>query len=192
MCRQAREKGFPASGETALPTTGAPLPSGSSGRRPLRWVRVIGKRDTAVVAEQEQTVAEHPRLQISQQFMAAIGRSDVDGACSLLSPTASYHVEGDHSLSGTFSADQVVEHLLTLIRRTSGTFDATKFDDWLIGDLYAACVVQVTFHADGRRFSGRVIFLFRFDGADLIDRVTVLFEDGDAIARFFGGKTPTG
>jgi ketosteroid isomerase-like protein len=124
--------------------------------------------------------------------MAAIERSDVEGAVSLLSPTATYRVEGVHSLSGTFSAHEVVDHLLAMIQRTSGTFDATKFDDWLIGEHYAGCIVQVTFHADGRRYSGQVIFLFRFDQADLIDRVTVMFEDADAISRFFGGKSPAG
>jgi hypothetical protein len=132
------------------------------------------------------------RLQLAQDFMAAIGRSDVEGAINLLSPIATYRVEGVHSLSGTFSADEVVDHLLTMIRRTSGTFDATKFDDWLIGELYAGCVVQVTFHAEGRRYSGHVMFLFRFDSTDLIDRVTVFFEDAEVISRFFGEKTPEG
>ena len=73
-----------------------------------------------------------------------------------------------------------------MIQRTSGTFDVTKFDDWLIGDLYAGCVAHVTFHAEGRRYAGQVMFLFRFDRADLIDRVTVTFEDVEAVSRFFG------
>jgi ketosteroid isomerase-like protein len=124
--------------------------------------------------------------------MDSIGRSDVEGAVSLLSPTATYRVEGDHSLAGTFTAHTTVDHLMTMVRRTSGTLDVMKFDDWLIGQHYAACVVEITFHADGRRFSGQVIFLLRFDTADLIDRVTVFFEDADAVARFFGGTAPAG
>ena len=64
--------------------------------------------------------------------------------------------------------------------------DATKFEDWLTGEHYVGCVVQVTFHAERRRFSGRVVYLLRFDEADLIDRVTVFFEDADAISRFLG------
>jgi hypothetical protein len=130
------------------------------------------------------------RLQRAQRFMVAIGSSDVEGAIRLLSPTATYCVEGAHALSGTFTADEVVDHLLAMVRRTSGTFNATKFDDWLIGEHYAGCVVQVTFHADGRRFSGQVMFLFKFDSTDLIDRVTVFFEDAESISRFFGGKLP--
>jgi ketosteroid isomerase-like protein len=126
------------------------------------------------------------RLQLAQQFMASIGRSDVDGAISLLSPSASYRVEGVHSLAGTFSADEAVDHLRTMIERTSRTFDATKFDDWLIGDHYVGSVVQVKLQAAGRRYSGIVVFLFRFDHDDLIDKVTVHFEDPDAISRFFG------
>jgi hypothetical protein len=70
--------------------------------------------------------------------------------------------------------------------QASGTFDATKFDDWLIGEHYAGCVVEVTFHAAARRYSGQVVFLFRFDSVDLIDRVNVFFDDADAISRFFG------
>ena len=79
-----------------------------------------------------------------------------------------------------------MDHLHALIQRTSGTMDATKFEDWLTGEHYVGCVVQVTFHAERRRFSGRVVYLLRFDEADLIDRVTVFFEDADAISRFLG------
>jgi hypothetical protein len=118
--------------------------------------------------------------------LACIGRSDIDGAVSLLSSSAVYRVEGVHSLAGTFSADEVVDHLQTLIQRTSGTIDATKFEDWLTGERYVGCVVQMTFHAKSRRFSGRVVFLLRFDTAELIDQVTVFFEDADALLRFLG------
>lgn len=130
--------------------------------------------------------ASRKRLQLAQQFLARIARSDVDGAVSLLSSTAKYRVEGVHSLAGTFSADQVVDHLQTLIQRTSGTMDATKFEDWLTGEHYVGCVVEITFHAKSRRFSGRVVFLLRFDTVDLIDQVTVFFEDADALSRFLG------
>ena len=97
-----------------------------------------------------------------------------------------YRVEGVHPLAGTFSANEAVEHLQTLIQRTSGTLDTTKFEDWLTGDYYVGCVVQVTFHAKRRRFSGRAVFLLRFDDVDQIDRVTVFVEDADALSRFFG------
>jgi hypothetical protein len=118
--------------------------------------------------------------------MTSVGSSDVDGAIGVLSQTATYRVEGVHSLSGTFSAGEIVDHLIAMISRTAGTFDATKFDDWLIGEHYAGCVVEVTFHAERRRYSGQVVFLFRFDSVDLIDRVNVFFDDADAISRFFG------
>jgi ketosteroid isomerase-like protein len=145
--------------------------------------------DIVVAPEQEQAMTALPpkRLQMAQVFMAAVGRSDVETAVGLLSTKATYRVEGVHALSGTFSADQIVDHLLTMIRRTAGTFDVTKFDDWLVGELYVGCVVQVTFHAEGRRYSGHVMFLFRFDRADLIDKVMVFFEDSDGVSRFFGG-----
>jgi hypothetical protein len=126
------------------------------------------------------------RLQLAQHFMTSVGHSDVDGAIGLLSQTAKYRVEGIHSLSGTFSAGEIADHLIAVFRRTAGTFDATKFDDWLIGEYHAGCVVEVTFHAAGRRYAGHVVFLFRFDSFDLIDKVNVFFDDPDAISRFFG------
>jgi hypothetical protein len=126
------------------------------------------------------------RQQVAQQFMAFIGRSDVEGAVRLLSANAIYRSEGVNSLSGTFTAQAIVDHLLAVMKRTSGSLDATKFDDWLIGEYHVACLVQVSFHAAGRRYSGHVEFLFRFDSDDLIDKVTVFFEDAQAFARFLG------
>jgi ketosteroid isomerase-like protein len=126
------------------------------------------------------------RLQLAQQFMACIDRADVDGAVKLLSPSATYRVEGVHPLSGIFSADEVVDHLHALIERTSGTMDATKFEDWLTGEHYVGCVVSVTFQAKSRRFSGRVVYMMKFDTVDLIDRFTVFFEDVEALSRFLG------
>ena len=72
-------------------------------------------------------------------------RADVDGVIKLLSSSAKYRVEGVHPLAGTFSADEVEDHLHTLIQWTSGTMDATKFEDWLIGEHYLGCVVQSRF-----------------------------------------------
>jgi ketosteroid isomerase-like protein len=126
------------------------------------------------------------RLQLAQQFMDSISRYDADGAAGLLSPKAIYRVEGANALSGTFSADEIVNHLLSVFRRTSGTLDATKFDDWLIGDYHVVCLFQVTFHAAGRRYSGQIVYLFRFDNEDRIDKVNVFFEDPDAFSRFIG------
>jgi hypothetical protein len=118
--------------------------------------------------------------------MAFIGRSDVAGAVSLLSSTATYRVEGSHSLAGLFPADQIEEHLRAMIRRTSGTLDATKFDDWLIGDHYVGCVVEIKVQAARRRYSGHAVFLFKFDRDDLINKVNVFFEDAEAASRFLG------
>jgi hypothetical protein len=136
--------------------------------------------------ENVMTEASRKRLQLAQQFMACVGLLDVDGVVKLLSSSATYRVEGVHSLAGTFSAGEVEDHLHELIQRTAGTLDTTKFEDWLTGEHYVGCVVHVTFHAKSRRFSGRVIYLLRFDDVDQIDRVTVLFEDADALSRFLG------
>jgi hypothetical protein len=136
--------------------------------------------------EKMMSEATRKRLQLAEQFVASIGRADVDGAVRLLSSSVTYRVEGVHPLVGTFSADEVVDHLHALVQRTSGTMDATKFEDWLTGEHYVGCVVQVTFHAKRRRFSGRVFYLMKFDTVDLIDRFTVFFEDAEALSRFLG------
>ncbi|MGH3628039.1 MAG: hypothetical protein ACRDRL_11450 [Sciscionella sp.] len=126
------------------------------------------------------------RLQLAEQFVACIDRADVEGATKLLSSSAEYRVEGVHPLAGTFLADEVEDHLRALVQRTSGTMDPTKFEDWLTGEHYVGCVLRVTFHANRRRFAGRVFYLLRFDDVDLIDQFTVFFEDADAISRFLG------
>jgi hypothetical protein len=44
--------------------------------------------------------------------------------------------------------------------------------------------------SDGRRFSGRDLFLVRFDEADKIDAITVFAEDEASALRFFGPAAP--
>jgi ketosteroid isomerase-like protein len=152
-------------------------------------VQDYGQADGTTVGrlqEKMMSEASQKRLQLAEQFVASIGRADVDGAVRLLSTNVVYRVEGVHPLAGSFSAAEVMGHLQMLIQRTSGTMDATKFEDWLTGEHYVGCVVQVTFHAKRRRFSGRVFYLMKFDTADLIERFTVFFEDAEALSRFLG------
>jgi ketosteroid isomerase-like protein len=127
------------------------------------------------------------RLETMQQFLSDIERREVEKAVELLSPGVSYHVLGSHALSGTFSGrEEVGKHLIDLDKQTLGTVDAVKWDDWLVGEDHVAALADITMTAGGRRFTGRLLFLAKFDVADLMVGVTVLFQDEDSALRFFG------
>src|SRR5580700_9983958 len=85
--------------------------------------------------------ARADRLRAAERFVSFLGRSDVEPVLDLLSPSATYHVSGMHALSGTFSTpEDILSHLRDLATRTKGTMEATKWDDWLIGDYHVACI----------------------------------------------------
>jgi YceI-like domain/FAD binding domain len=61
------------------------------------------------------------------------------------SPGATHQVLGLHALAGTFSTPaEIVEHHDGLASCTMGTFEATKWDDWLVGEEYVGCVARFT------------------------------------------------
>jgi ketosteroid isomerase-like protein len=105
----------------------------------------------------------------------------------MLAPDVTYRVIGQHSLAGTFAGpDEVMRHLTEVRERTSGTLDAVKWDDWLVGENHVGALLEVHIRANARKFSGRVIYLLRFDVDDLITDILVVFGDEDAAARYFG------
>lgn len=104
----------------------------------------------------------------------------------LLSPTATYHVSGMHTLSGTFSTpEDIIRHLEELAVRTHGTMEITKWDDWLVGEYHVAGIGQMHMQGNLQRYEGRHVFLFGFDTEDKINSVTVFYEDPAAALRFF-------
>lgn len=134
------------------------------------------------------TEATHlTRLDRTQQFVTHIGRRDVEEAVDLLSAKVVYHVPGSHALSGTFAGpDAVRAHLLKLDDRARGTFEATKWEDWLVGEHHVAALADFTMSADGRLAASRVLYLFKFDIADLIVGISVFFDEESFALRFFG------
>ncbi len=128
------------------------------------------------------------RTALVQRFVELVTRSEVHELVALLAPSATYHVEGAVFPSGTFSTpEEIVNHVLALGEATKGTFEVTKWDDLLVGEYHAACIAQVRMQSQGRRFSGRVLYLLTFDGSDRIERIAVFIEDPNKIARFFNG-----
>ena len=116
-----------------------------------------------------------------------MGKRDVSEAIELVSPTVRYQVLGDHSLAGVFVGRQAVtEHLMTLVERTAETFAALRYEDWMVGDQHVAALVSVHVQTPGKIFEGRILVLAKFDvEVDLIDELTVFFENERAVRRFF-------
>src|ERR1700728_259386 len=101
--------------------------------------------------------ANSTRLEIAQQFLTHLGHRDHARAIELVSPQVTYRVLGHHSLAGTFSGpDEVTNHLVNLVERTMGTFDAFKWEDWMVGEHHVAAIADIHMRADARAFAGRV------------------------------------
>lgn len=126
------------------------------------------------------------RLEAAQKFAMHIGHRDRDNAMELLSPSVTYRVPGGFALAGLFSGSEAVAtHLCDLVARTLGTFEAVKWEDWMVGEYHIAALADVQVRIEARRFAGRILFLLRFDMDDKIDEIVVLPEDPRAVERFF-------
>ena len=127
------------------------------------------------------------RVAIAQQFLVLVGHRDVDQGIELLSPQATYHVPGIHALAGTFSGrDEIMRHLISLFDRTGGTYDAFKWQDWMLGEHHVAALAIVHINTKGQIYKARHLYLVRFDIHDKIEDVTVFFEDLRSAERFLG------
>jgi len=127
------------------------------------------------------------RLATAQQFLTHIGRGDVMQAIDLLSENVTYRAQGNHALAGLFTGrDAVIRHLTDLVERTKGTFEAFKWDDWLIGEHHVVGLSSIHAQSHGRIYKGRSLTLVGFTMADQIEHITVFFEDQGAMDRFMG------
>ena len=116
-----------------------------------------------------------------------MGHRDIEQAMQFLSPNVVYRVPGRHALSGSFhGVEEVLAHLLDLADRSGGTFDAYKFEDWLVSEDSVAAVVDAHMQGHGATLTERNIFLFGFDGSNRISEIGIFFQNEDAIERFFG------
>lgn len=70
--------------------------------------------------------------------------------------------------------------------QTSDSYDALKWEDWLVGEHHVAGIVRIHAHGHGARYSGKLVVIFRFDSADKVSEITVFFEDAAGAERFFG------
>jgi hypothetical protein len=125
------------------------------------------------------------RLEAAQRFVMHIGHRDGNQAIGLLSPVVTYRVPGGRTLGGVFSGSaEVAGHLCDLVERTRGTFEAIKWDDWMVGEHHVAAWADIQMRIERYGFAGRVLFLLRFDVGDKIDEIVVLPEDQHAAKRF--------
>lgn len=131
--------------------------------------------------------SQHSRLASAQEFLSHMGRGDLGQATRLLSEHVVYRAPGSNALAGIFTGpEEVVTHLLLLASKTGGTFDAFKWEDWMVGEHHVAGLTTVHAQATGRRYRGHHLILVSFNVADQIDGITVFFEDQGAIDRFIG------
>jgi ketosteroid isomerase-like protein len=127
------------------------------------------------------------RMRAAQGFAIRMGHTDIEELRQYLSPNVVYRVPGRSALAGSFhGVDEVFAHLSALSERSGGTFNPYKFEDWLMGENSVAAIVDTHVQEPGAILTERMLFLFGFDGSDLISQIGVFFQDEDAIERFFG------
>ena len=80
---------------------------------------------------------------------------------------------------------QVADHLCDLVEKTKGSFEAVKWEDWMVGMQHVSGWAHIQAEWRGRSFAGRVLFLLRFDLDDKIDEVIVFPEDPATAGEFF-------
>jgi ketosteroid isomerase-like protein len=143
------------------------------------------------MATEEGDMASHrtppTRLKTAQAFLSHMGHGDVGMAADLLAENVTYRAPGKNALAGLFTGpDEVVQHLTRLAEKTKGTFDAFKWDDWLVSELHVAGLTTVHAQFDHRRYQGHHVIIVSFNAAEKIAGITVFFEDQGAIDRFIG------
>jgi ketosteroid isomerase-like protein len=127
------------------------------------------------------------RLARAQLFLTHISRGDFVQAIDLLSQNVTYRAQGNNALAGLFTGrDAVIRHLTELVERTKGTFEAFKWEDWLIGEHHVAGLSSIHAQSHGRIYKGRSLTVLGFNVAEEIEHITVFFEDQNAIDRFIG------
>ncbi|MGA2302974.1 MAG: hypothetical protein ABSH29_02115 [Acidimicrobiales bacterium] len=127
------------------------------------------------------------RLARAQLFLTHIGRGDFLQAIDLLSENVTYRAQGNNALAGSFTGrDAVIRHLTELVERTKGTFEAFKWEDWLIGEHHVVGLSSIHAQSHGRIYKGRSLTVLGFNVAEEIEHITVFFEDQNAIDRFIG------
>jgi ketosteroid isomerase-like protein len=127
------------------------------------------------------------RLQIAQRLASHLGHADFDQTIDLLSENVSYRVGGNHALAGTFHGrDQVMAHVMDLVKRTGNTWDTVKWEDWLVGELHVAVLMRVHASEHGATLEVRLLVLLAFDPMDKVSEISVFFEDPGSTERFFG------
>jgi ketosteroid isomerase-like protein len=127
------------------------------------------------------------RVVAAQEFLTHIGRGDLGQAIELLAPDVTYWAQGHHAMAGVFHGpDGVARHIAQFVERTRGTFEAFKWEDWMVGEHNVVGLSDIQAQADGRIYRGRSLTLVSFNSADKIDAVTVFFQNQDALDRFIG------
>ncbi len=128
-----------------------------------------------------------------QEFLRQVGNKDVAKTLELLSPDVTYRVVGNHVLAGMFSGrDAVAAHLVAIAQKTSGHFDPFKEDDLMVGVNHVSVLVNIRMQTPVSVLRTRLLFLLRFNASEMIDQVTVFFEELGAVERFYDSRRSDG
>jgi ketosteroid isomerase-like protein len=129
----------------------------------------------------------HARVVAAQEFLTHIGRGDLGQAIELLAPDVTYLAQGHNAFAGEFHGpDGVARHIRQFVERTRGTFEAFKWEDWMVGEHNVVGLSDIHAQIDGRIYRGRSLTLVSFNSADKITAVTVFFQNQDALDRVIG------
>ncbi len=98
-------------------------------------------------------MAEHPNVEVWRKGHAALSSRDWDGIRSYLAEDVTYHVPGNHSLSGDHVGLQAVLALLASgVARTDGTLKVEPHEVMATDD-HVVALVKISATRDGRQFS---------------------------------------
>jgi ketosteroid isomerase-like protein len=129
------------------------------------------------------------RLERASALLSRLGRSSISEAFDVLADDIIWRVPGDNQFAGVYEGREIVQqHLLDLSDATS-EFSTSKWDDWMIGTHHIAARAAIHATGSGRLFSGRQLYLLRFDVDDKINEFIVFFEDEEKADRFLEDRT---
>jgi hypothetical protein len=118
------------------------------------------------------------RLRVAQLFIMQIGHRSMADLTDLLVTAVAFKATGQSVLAGYSSGrDAVLEHFESLARRTAGTFDIIKWNDWMIGDSHVAVLLNVHAQCLGRFRRESQLVLVKLNARDRIVEIRVFVGD---------------
>jgi hypothetical protein len=127
------------------------------------------------------------RLEIAQHLAAHLGHPDFEEYLEAVSEDVTFRAGGNNALSGTYHGlEEVAALLRNVVERTGNTYDASKWEDWLVGENHVATIVRIHAQEHGAALTARLLILVAFNPSDKISEISVLIDDSGGVDRFIG------